>query len=80
MSDLKRRHLISMKTACERGGFKRTKAYELILEGKIIAYKMGHSTMVDADSLDAYHASLPRVELRPPSKPKTRTAAAGAGP
>jgi hypothetical protein len=41
MFDVKR-NLISMKAAPEKGGFKRTKAYELINEGKIIAYKMGH--------------------------------------
>jgi hypothetical protein len=51
-----------MKAALEKGGFKRTKAYELINKGKIIAYKMGHQAMVDADSIDAFHASLPRIE------------------
>ena len=51
-----------MKAALEKGGFKRTKAYELIKEGKIEAYKMGHQTMVDADSIERYHASLPRIE------------------
>jgi excisionase family DNA binding protein len=61
MSSVKR-NLITMKVACERGGFKRTKAYELIADGKIIAYKMGHQTMVDVDSIDAYHASLPRIQ------------------
>jgi hypothetical protein len=61
MSEVKR-NLITMKAALEKGGFKRTKAYKLINDGKIIAYKMGHQTMVDADSIDAYHASLPRIE------------------
>jgi hypothetical protein len=61
MTDVKR-NLITMKAALAKGGFKRTKAYELIDAGKIIAYKMGHQTMVDADSIDAYHASLPRIE------------------
>jgi hypothetical protein len=56
-----KRNLINMKAACQHGGFKRTKAYELINAGTIIAYKMGHQTMVDADSIDAYHASLPRI-------------------
>ncbi|MDH2380885.1 helix-turn-helix domain-containing protein [Bradyrhizobium sp. CER78] len=51
-----------MKKALERGDFGRTKAYELIKEKKIIAYKMGGQTMVDADSIDAYHMSLPRIE------------------
>jgi excisionase family DNA binding protein len=57
-----KRNLITMKAACERGGFKRTKAYELIADDKIIAYKMGHQTMIDADSIDDYHASLPRIQ------------------
>jgi excisionase family DNA binding protein len=61
MSDEKR-NLIPMKTALEKLGCKRTKAYELIKEGKLIAYKMGHQTMVDGNSIDAYHASLPRIE------------------
>jgi hypothetical protein len=62
MSDVVKRNLIPLKAALEKGGFKRTKAYELINEGKIIAYKMGHQTMVDADSIDDYHSSLPRIE------------------
>jgi hypothetical protein len=60
MSDAKR-NLIPLKAALEKGHFKRTKAYKLINEGKIIAYKDGHTTLVDADSLDAYQASLPRI-------------------
>ena len=59
-----KRNLIPMKAALVKGGFKRTKAYELIDAGKIDAYKMGHQTMIDANSIDAYHASLPRI---PPS-------------
>ncbi|MBB4392503.1 MULTISPECIES: helix-turn-helix domain-containing protein [unclassified Bradyrhizobium] len=51
-----------MKKALERGGFGRTKAYELIKKGKIIAYKMEGQTMVDAASIEAYHMSLPRIE------------------
>jgi hypothetical protein len=57
-----KRNLIPMKAALERGHFKRTKAYKLIDAGAILAYKMGHKTMIDADSIDAYHASLPPIE------------------
>jgi hypothetical protein len=57
-----KRDLIPLKKALERGGFGRKKAYRLINEGKIIAYKMEGQTMVDADSIDAYHMSLPRIE------------------
>jgi hypothetical protein len=57
-----KRNLIPLKKALERGGFGRTKAYDLINNGKIIAYKMGGQTMIDADSIDAYHLTLPRIE------------------
>ncbi|QHO78061.1 hypothetical protein ACH79_41300 [Bradyrhizobium sp. CCBAU 051011] len=59
-----KRNLIPLKKALERGGFGRTKAYELIRKGKIIAYKMEGQTMVDADSIDAYHMTLPRIQPR----------------
>jgi hypothetical protein len=59
-----KRNLVTMKVALELGGFRRTKAYQLIDAGKIMAYKMGHQTMVDADSIDAYHLTLPRIEPR----------------
>jgi len=60
----KKRNLISMKSALERLGCRRTKAYELINHGIIKAFKMGHQTMVDRDSIDAYHSSLPSFEPR----------------
>ncbi|WP_166308511.1 hypothetical protein [Bradyrhizobium sp. 2S1] len=59
-----KRNLIPLKKALERGGFGRTKAYELIKRGKIVAYKMEGQTMVDANSIDAYHMTLPRIEPR----------------
>ncbi len=51
--------LIPMKAAIERICCKRTKLYELIKSGIIKAYKMGRQTMVDANTIDAYHATLP---------------------
>jgi hypothetical protein len=62
MPEIEKRNLIPMKAALAKGGFKLTKAYELINNGTLIAYKMGHRTMVDADSIERYHASLPRIE------------------
>ena len=56
-----KRNLIPLKTALTKGGFGRTKAYELIDQEKIIAYKMGGKTMVDADSIDDYHLTLSRI-------------------
>jgi hypothetical protein len=53
-----------MKTALTKGHFGRTKAYELIAEGKITAYKMDGKVMIDEASIVRYHASLPRIEPR----------------
>jgi hypothetical protein len=62
---IKAPNLISFKAALERFCFKRDRLYELIREGKVIAYKDGRRTLVDADSLAAFQASLPRLELPP---------------
>jgi len=34
----------------------------MINSGQIVAYKQGHQTMIDADSIDSYQSSLPRIE------------------
>jgi len=60
----KRRRLVEFKDGCRYGKFGKTKAYELIAHEMIRAYKMGGKTMIDLDSVDEYHASLPRVETR----------------
>jgi excisionase family DNA binding protein len=60
----KRRRLVEFKDGCRYGKFGKTKAYELIAHERIRAYKMGGKTMIDLDSVDEYHASLPRVETR----------------
>jgi len=62
MDDEQKRNLIPLKRALVKGGFGKTKLYELIEKGKIIAYKMGGKTMIDSDSIDAYHMTLPRIE------------------
>jgi len=46
------------------GKFGKTKSYELIAQQRIRAYKMGGKTLIDLDSIDDYHASLPRVKSR----------------
>jgi excisionase family DNA binding protein len=43
---------------------RKTKAYELTAQERIRACKMGGKTLIDLDSIDEYHASLPRVESR----------------
>lgn len=58
------RNLISFKTAMERLCCRRDMVYDLIRAGKIVAYKRGNRTLIDADSVAAYLASLPRLELR----------------
>jgi excisionase family DNA binding protein len=60
----KQRRLVELKHGCRYGKFGKTKAYELIAQQRIRAYKMGGKTMIDLDSVDEYHASLPRVESR----------------
>src|SRR5258705_13782027 len=60
----KQRRLVEFKDGCRYGKFGKTKAYELIAQEQIRAYKMGGKTMIDLDSVDEYHASLPRVESR----------------
>jgi excisionase family DNA binding protein len=62
--DNKRRRLVKFKDGCRYGKFGKTKAYELIAQERIRAYKMGGKTLIDLDSIDEYHASLPRVESR----------------
>jgi excisionase family DNA binding protein len=63
-NDNKQRRLVEFKDGCRYGKFGKTKAYELIAQERIRAYKMGGKTMIDLDSVDEYHASLPRVESR----------------
>ena len=59
-----RRRLVAFKDGCRYGKFGKTKAYELIAQERIRAYKMGGKTLIDLDSIDEYHASLPRLESR----------------
>ncbi|WP_316182260.1 hypothetical protein [Bradyrhizobium sp. SZCCHNRI1009] len=62
--DIRQRRLVHFKDGCRYGKFGKTKAYELIAREQIRAYKMGGKTLIDLDSIDEYHASLPRVESR----------------
>jgi hypothetical protein len=51
-----------MTTSGAGSSSSRTVAAELIAHERIRAYKMGGKTMID--SVDEYHASLPRIETR----------------
>ena len=59
-----RRRLASFKVAIKYAGVGRTRAYELIAAGLIRAVKLGNSTLIDLDSVDQFHASLPPVVSR----------------
>lgn len=60
-----RPRLLPFKEACLYGGFGRWKAYALIREGKLTAYRMGKKTMLDVGSIDRYHESLPKIGETP---------------
>jgi len=72
-SEPKALHLISVKNAMKAGGWCRSKVYQLIGAGKIIAVKDGRSTKIDAGSIEEYQRSLPRLilsrpQVEPPGK------------
>lgn len=48
-----------IRTTCQRYGFGRTTAYELLKDQKIRAKKLGAKTLIEFASVDAYLASLP---------------------
>jgi excisionase family DNA binding protein len=58
-----RPRFMNLREACSYGGFGRTKAYELIREGKIAAVRLGHRTRIVTASIDKFHDSLPKVTL-----------------
>jgi hypothetical protein len=57
----KRRRLVPIREALPYIGCGLTICYELINSGQIIGVKLGGRTMVDLDSVDAYHKALPRI-------------------
>ena len=60
--------LAEFKTACVYGKFGATKLYELIKTGKVEAYKDGAKTLVDLNTVDRHHRSLPRLIMRGAAK------------
>ncbi|MGY3449793.1 excisionase family DNA binding protein [Bradyrhizobium sp. USDA 4353] len=75
-NDIKQRRLAEFRDGCSYGKFGKTKAYELIAQERIRAYKMGGKTLLDLDSIDEYHASLPRVASRAVVQPDLRSGSA----
>ena len=53
--------LVPFSEACRALGIGRTKAYELVGDGRLIARKLGARTLIEAASIRALAASLPRV-------------------
>ena len=58
------RRLVTFKRALRYGHWSKSRAYELIAQGKIKAYKDGRMTLVDLDSVDAYRATLPALRAK----------------
>jgi hypothetical protein len=56
-----RPRLVPFRDGCKYGGFGKSKGYELMHTGKIKGSKMGKRTMLDLESIDRYHASLPKI-------------------
>jgi len=50
--------------ACKAAGFGRTTLYELIAAGRVRAMKAGTRTLIEAESLRRYLASLPTLPAR----------------
>jgi hypothetical protein len=63
-----KRRLAPIKHALRYGGFGHTKCYALIKRGVIKAYRMDGRTMIDLDTVDAFHASLPEIVLGQPKQ------------
>jgi hypothetical protein len=53
--------LVGVGRTCDMLGIGRTKAFELIRDGLLIARKIGSRTLVETESIRRFAASLPRV-------------------
>jgi excisionase family DNA binding protein len=57
------RRLVEVKEAVRYGHTSKTRIYQLLRAKKITGYKDGKRTLIDLNSFDAYHNSLPQVLL-----------------
>jgi hypothetical protein len=64
--------LVTLKEAMRYGRWGRDKLLELISAEKVIAYKDGHTVLVDLDSVDEYQRKLPRLTVRSRYKRRRR--------
>ncbi len=60
-----------LKEAISASGISRSEIYRLLSAGKLSAVKSGRTTLILADSLRDYVASLPSATFRPPATPAT---------
>jgi hypothetical protein len=56
------KRFISIRAFCDAYGVGRTRTYDLIAAGRLQAVKNGPRTMIDAESAEAWAASLPRFK------------------
>ena len=56
---------VTIKEACAYARMGKSRLFQLIADGKIDSYKDGRSTLVDLNSVDRYHAKLPRRVVTP---------------
>ena len=54
----------TVQDACKAAGLGRTTLYELIAAGRVRAMKAGSRTLIEADSLRSYLASLPLLPTK----------------
>ena len=54
----------TVSDACKPSGLGRTTLYELIAAGRVRAMKAGTRTLIEADSLRSYLASLPTLPTK----------------
>jgi excisionase family DNA binding protein len=59
------RRLVEIKEAARYSRISRTRIYQLIAAKRIKGYKDGHRTLIDLNTVDAYHNSLPEIFLTP---------------
>lgn len=68
------KRFLSIRAFCDAYGVGRTRTYDLIAAGKLQAVKNGPRTMIDAESAEAWAASLPRFKSAAASARATEAA------
>jgi excisionase family DNA binding protein len=66
MSEVVEPLAFTIPSAVRASGLSRTRIYDLLISGDLAAFKVGRRTMIRADSLRAYLASLPPAAFHAP--------------